>query len=91
MSKYNPQVDDKITIAQFLHVIVISSIDDRTITVDGFRQGTEGECKPFEDEMTTAEVERLLRRKGGRIYRQDENGEYAIVLGDLPISYRLQK
>jgi hypothetical protein len=89
---YRPQERDKITVDNFLHIIVSKVLtaeesnpifaDDTSLRfeVEGFRQATDGGCKPYSDEMSTKEVERLLTKKGGRVYREDENEEMTVVL-----------
>ena len=90
--QYQPKVDDKITVKGLLHVTVAKVFSDdnplfdtilgQRFDVDGFREDSEGNHKPLEDEMSVQEVENLLERRGGRIYRQDPigNGEMTIVL-----------
>ena len=90
--QYQPKVDDKITVKGLLHVKVteVFSDDDlifetklgQRFDVDGFREESDGNHKPLEDEMSVQEIENLLERRGGRIYRPDPigNGEFTIIL-----------
>lgn len=74
-TQYHPQENDKISVKGLLHVTVtkIHEEDDKDkscrFDVDGFRQDSEGNCKPLEDEMSTQEIEKLLKSRSGKIYR----------------------
>jgi len=77
---YQPKQGDKITVNNFLHLIVSDVFADNETSATGFRQDSDGICKPYDDEMSAKEIEKLLSAKGGRVYREDENLEYTVVL-----------